>query len=213
MASQKTKALETYKKMLVIFSAVAVVLPSLLNMTDILIPLAACVCALPPLLLWKYPLVQKITRAYEVVVLAVPLCASLFSAVKGLQQPEYPFHAEYLSVLCFSQIVLPSAAVASVKNEKADVLMMRIIGCLYAVEVAVVCFFYLYYVMGWVQLLLFAASALVVAVLPFLINPIDLSRFSKKTVKALSTLRKQYESDEITKKEYEQQRKELLKKQ
>lgn len=176
MAKKKVRpeALELYKKMLVIFSCVAVALTFLLGNSSFLMLVVALVLALLPAFLWKFSAARLPIRVIEVLWLAAPFILWIVLLAIG------SFHTEYFSVLLpFAQLILPSTALAARQNGRFDVWLVRIAGFAHVLLSAL----YIAYVLplsGWVEILLFAAMALVILVLPFLAFPADFSRFKKK---------------------------------
>lgn len=173
LRKEKPEAVELYKKLLVIFAGVTVVLTALLGITSLWMPLIAAVLALLPAFLWKYPAVRIFTRLYEVLLLAAAPAMLVVILCMGM------FHTEYFSLFVVTQLMLPAAALAAIQGAKFDVVFMRVTGLIYAVESAL----FIAYILPAkeiVTLVLFGAVALVMLVLPLLAYPIDLSRFSKK---------------------------------
>ncbi len=173
LRKEKPEAVELYKKLLVIFAAVTVILTTLLKITSFWLLLVATVLALPPIFLWKHAAARLLVRVYEILLAAAAPVLLLILACMGL------FHAEYLFLLIVTQLVLPAAALSAVQGTAFDAILMRVIGLIYAVESAL----FIAYILPaseLVTIILFAALALVMLVLPLLANPIDFSRFLRK---------------------------------
>lgn len=184
MAKNNAWSIALYKKILVGTSVATVAITFLLGITKWLIPLLAAVLALLPGLKWKNSSVRVFVRVYEVIIAALAPALLLLLFFLTLGRPEYPFQAEYLVVTPgILQIVLPSAALLAIRDEKFDVWFMRVLGVGYAV-----CgFLFVFFVppatnstVGWLDTLLIAATSLVMLVIPFLVHPLDLSCFKKK---------------------------------
>lgn len=165
--------LMVYRKILVVFSCVAVILPCLIGKTKLWLPLAAVLLALPAALLWKYPAARIVGRFFGILVsLSVPLTL-LVLLCTGRFQEEYLF-------LCFiPHTVLPAAALAAMQDRRLDVAWMRIVAVLHMVE----CGLLIYYIFesgSWRDSILTGAVALVVWILSLLIHPISLKHAQKQ---------------------------------
>ncbi len=171
LRKEKPEAIQLYKKLLLIFAFVTVALSALLEITSLLLALAAAVFALPAVFLWKHTAVRVVTRTLTIVLLASSPLLLLVLAVSGMFQTEYIF-----TLVCI-QAALPMMAVAANNGKKCDIVLLQVVGVLQAVAAGSLCA-YILSVQKWVVLVLFAINALVMLLLPFMAHGI--SHFFKK---------------------------------
>lgn len=129
------QALQFYKKLLIIFSAVTVVLPFLYDMTSVFIPVVSALLVLPVVFLWHYKAARICVRVMEIVILAVFPALFAGLAISGF------FFTEYFALLLMAQLMLPAAAVAASKDNKYDVIFVRVAAFVNTVFVLLVILF------------------------------------------------------------------------
>ncbi len=171
LRKEKPEAIELYKKLTVIFAFVTVALSALMEITSLLLALAAAVFALPAVFLWKHTTARVATRVLAIILLAASPLLLLTIAVCGMFQPEY------ISTLVCIQAALPMVAVAASYGKKSDIVLLQVAGVLQVVAAALLCA-YILSVQKWVVLVLFAVNALVMLLLPFMAHGV--SHFLKK---------------------------------
>jgi hypothetical protein len=167
------EALQFYKKLLIVFSAISVALSFLYKMTAVLIPILAVLLVLPVVFLWHHKAARICVRVAEILVLVVFPVFFVGLACAGY------FFTEYFALLLTAQLVLPAAAVAASKDEKYDVIFVRIAAFVNTIFAVLVILFIIPKT-AIVQIVLMGCTLLGTLLLTFMTHPWTLPSLKRK---------------------------------
>ncbi len=171
--------IELYRKLLVVFAGVAVLLPALMKITSFWMPLAAAILVILPLRLYEHRVVRVLVRTYVILLAALMPIVCIVVAVLG------NFQTEYFSLLFLSAVPLPAAAAAAVQDKRWDIVQLRVLAFLHIVETALI-IAYVVKVADWFKSVVFGCTALVILILALIIHPMKVP-FANLIEKKLNT--------------------------
>jgi hypothetical protein len=166
------EALQFYKKLLLIFAFVMVGVSYLYKMTSLLIPIVSVLLFLAAKFLWQYRVAKVILRVLEIVLLSVMPILLLVLAFSRF------FHTEYFALLTVGQLILPAAAVAASRDQKYDVIFVRIAALLNVIS-TVLLILYIVPKIQVAQIILLSAVALGTLLLTFMTQSWSLPRLRR----------------------------------